>query len=215
MSHTDVVTVASVLIVEDEQFTRTMLGTAVRALGMQVHALCSNAEEAMVAVAGAPDVAILDLDLGPGPSGIDIAYALRAQLPNIGLVFLTSFSDPRIKDPGERVLPPGSRYLIKSQINSPEVIRHALMAATRQPLHSVTVRAEMGKLTAKQIDVLKLVASGMSNADIAVRQQVSEKAVERIVQRIIEALGVDRGLGNARVALTRAYAELAGKQLPG
>ena len=202
------------LIVEDEQFTRTMLGTAVVALGMRVQALCINAEEAMAASAHTPEVAILDLDLGPGPSGIDIAYALRARLPNIGLVFLTTFSDPRIKDPGERPLPRGSRYLIKSHINSPEVIREAVAGAARTPLQSPPMRTAMGGLTPKQIDVLKLVASGMSNADIAAQHRVTEKATERMVQRICDALEVDRSAGNARVAMTRAYAELAGKTLP-
>jgi DNA-binding NarL/FixJ family response regulator len=209
-----VVTSVSVLIVEDEQFTRTMLGTAVVALGMRVQALCSNAEEAMAASAHAPEVAILDLDLGPGPSGIDIAYALRARLPNIGLVFLTTFSDPRIKDPGERPLPRGSRYLIKSHINSPEVIREAVAGAARTPLQSPRMRTALGVLTPKQIDVLKLVALGMSNADIAAQRQVTEKAIERMVQRICDALEVDRSAGNSRVAMTRAYAELAGKIIP-
>jgi DNA-binding NarL/FixJ family response regulator len=208
------VTNISVLIVEDEQFSRTMLGTAVVALGMRVQALCINAEEAMSAAAHAPDVALLDLDLGPGPSGIDIAYALRARLPNIGVVFLTSFSDPRIKDPDERPLPRGSRYLVKSSINSPEVLREAVMNAARTPLQSPTVRTAMGALTPKQIDVLKLVASGMSNAEIATQQQVTEKAIERMVQRVCDALFIDRTAGNLRVAMARAYAELAGKSMP-
>ena len=208
------VTNISVLIVEDEQFTRTMLGTAVVALGMRVQGLCTNAEEAMSASENSPEVALLDLDLGPGPSGIDIAYALRARLPNIGLVFLTSFSDPRIKDPSERPLPRGSRYLVKSSINSPEVLREAVMGASRTPLQSPPLRTALGGLTHKQIDVLKLIASGMSNAEIAAQQQVTEKAIERMVQRICDALLIDRTAGNLRVAMARAYAELAGKAIP-
>lgn len=207
------VTNVSVLIVEDEQFTRTMLGTAVVALGMQVQALCTNAEEAMAASEHAPEVAILDLDLGPGPSGIDIAYALRARLPSIGLVFLTTFTDPRIKDPNERPLPRGSRYLIKSHINSPEVLREAVMSAARTPMQSPPMRTALGGLTPKQIDVLKCVAAGMSNAEIATQQQVTEKAIERMVQRICDALFIDRSAGNLRVAMARAYAELAGKAI--
>lgn len=61
----------SVLIVEDEQVTRTMLGTAMFTLDLRAHALRFSAEEAMSAAVSEPDVAILDLDLGLGPSGID------------------------------------------------------------------------------------------------------------------------------------------------
>jgi DNA-binding NarL/FixJ family response regulator len=73
---------------------------------------------------------------------------------------------------------------------------------------------EVDELTDHQIAVLRLVASGRSNNEIAAAMDVSDKAVERTIQRISEALGLEASAGNRRVHLTRAYAELSGKDLP-
>jgi two-component system, NarL family, invasion response regulator UvrY len=213
--HTDPVSFAEVLVVEDEQFTRTMLNVTLQALGFGVAGLCSSAEEALGAVKTAPvGVALLDLDLGPGPSGVDIAHALREVSPNIGIVLLTTFTDPRLHDPHERTLPKGSRYLVKTQLDDPEVLRSVIIDAYKNPLKdSVRVREGLA-LTSLQLEVLRLVAMGMSNTEIAAAQGVTDKAVERTVQRITEALGINEQSGNKRVLLSRAYTDLTGKSLP-
>lgn len=206
---------ARVLLVEDEQFTRTMLGTTLQALGFEIAGLCDSASGALTCESSTQvDVALLDLDLGPGPSGIDIAYALRDVSSSIGIVFLTSFSDPRIKDPDERSLPRGSRFLVKGKVTDPELLRSTLLDAHRDPLRTAGRREGRDELTAHQITVLRHVASGRSNGEIAVSMGVSEKAVERTIQRISEALGLDELTGNRRVHLTRAYADLSGKAMP-
>jgi DNA-binding NarL/FixJ family response regulator len=205
-----------VLIVEDERFTRTMLATTLAALGFEVIGAASTAQAALAAMeASAADVALLDLDLGPGPSGIDVAYALRAKDAGIGLVFLTSFSDPRVKDPGERPLPVGSRFLVKSQLDDVGVLRSSLLEARHRPKQGAGAPRSASSLTAHQLAVLRDVAAGRTNADIAAGLGVSEKAVERTVQRIAESLSLNRSAGNLRVLLTRAYGLLAGKALPG
>lgn len=204
-----------VLIVEDETFSRTMLNSSIQALGFDVVGVCSSAGAALdVAREGAVEVALLDLDLGPGPSGIDIAYALRDVCSGIGIVFLTSFSDPRLQDPGERPLPVGSRFLVKSRLKDAQDLRRVLLDARHSPLRTVRVDFDASALTPLQIEVLRLVAAGESNAQIAARQNVSEKAIERTVQRISDALGLDAAPGNRRVLLSRAYVEMTGKALP-
>jgi DNA-binding response OmpR family regulator len=70
------VSLAKVLVVEDEQFIRTMLNVSLQAFGFNVVGLRTTAREALNTVEqGTSDVAILDLDLGPGPSGGNIADA--------------------------------------------------------------------------------------------------------------------------------------------
>lgn len=215
MPDTRCVALGRVLIVEDERFTRTMLATSIAALGFDVAGVASTAQAALGALRIGPvDVALLDLDLGAGPSGIDVAYALRAQDPDIGLVFLTSFSDPRIKDPRERPLPGGSRFLVKGQLDDVEALRTALLDARHRPGSSAEPPSHDGELTAHQMAVLREVAAGRTNGEIASGLGVTEKAVERTVQRIVDALGLDRSSGNMRVHLTRAYARLSGKPLP-
>lgn len=213
--HTQRMGLGRVLIVEDETFSRTMLNSSVQALGFDVVGACSSAETALVtARTNKVEVALLDLDLGPGPSGIDIAYALREVLPTVGIVFLTSFSDPRLKDPRERSLPVGARFLVKNRLKDAEDLRRVLLDARHSPLRTVRLDFDAARLTGVQIEVLRLIAAGESNAQIAEKQGVSEKAIERTVQRISESLGLTDSVGNRRVLLSRAYAELTGKAIP-
>jgi DNA-binding NarL/FixJ family response regulator len=213
--HTYPVASSKVLVVEDEKFVRTMLNVTLQSLGFSVAELCESADCALTAVKTLPiDVALLDLDLGPGPSGVDIAHALRGVNPSIGIVLLTSFTDPRLHDPHQRILPKGSRYLVKTQLDDPEVLRGAVIDAHRNPLKESGRTREGLSFTKLQLEVLRLVAMGMSNSEIAEAQGVTDKAVERTVQRVTEALGVTEQSGNKRVLLARAYSELSGKSLP-
>jgi DNA-binding NarL/FixJ family response regulator len=189
-----------------------MVATTVQALGFEIVGACVTASEALAAsTQGNAEIALLDLDLGPGPSGVDIAHALRARLPTIGIVMLTSFSDPRLKDPNERELPVGARFLVKSRLDSAEELRQVLLETRRHPLQVRRSEFVAPNLTPLQIEVLRLVASGESNLQIAQAQGVSEKAVERTVQRISESLGISDQPGNKRVLLSRAYFALTGK----
>ena len=213
--HTESVTFAEVLVVEDEQFTRTMLNVTLQALGFGVAGLCSSAEDALASVKSVPvDVALLDLDLGPGPSGIDIAHALRREHATIGVVLLTSFTDPRLHDPHQSQLPRGTRYLVKTELEDPEILRSVLIETRRNPLKAVAVGVKDVSLTALQMEVLRQVAMGMSNTEIANSQGVTDKAIERTVQRILEALGITEQAGNKRVLLARAFSDLTGKSIP-
>jgi two-component system invasion response regulator UvrY len=209
------VALAEVLLVEDEQFTRTMVNVALQALGFNVVGLCSTAQDALNTVElRTVDVAILDLDLGPGPSGIDIAHALRKSAPSIGIVLLTTFTDPRLHDPSERPLPHGTRYLVKTQLEDPEVLRSTIIDAKQNPMKGAVNAMTPTQLTSLQLEVLRLVAMGYANAEIAKEQGVTDKAVERTVQRICDALQLSELPGNRRVLLARAYTELTGKALP-
>ena len=79
-----------VLLVEDDSFTRSTLAAALERHGIVIAHALGSAREAL-ALAALPDVAVLDLDLGPGPTGIDLAVALRERAPAIGLVLLVAF----------------------------------------------------------------------------------------------------------------------------
>ena len=80
---------ARLILVEDDAFTRATLGDALILQGFDVKARVATAAEALAAQEEhAPQVAVLDLDLGIGPTGIDVAIALRSKNPQIGIVFL-------------------------------------------------------------------------------------------------------------------------------
>ncbi|MGA0945803.1 MAG: hypothetical protein ACO3UW_08555, partial [Candidatus Nanopelagicales bacterium] len=64
-----------------------------------------------------PDVAVLHLHLGAGPTGIDLAAGMRQRQPSVGLVLLTSFTDPRLLRTSLDTIPAGMLYLVKQSID--------------------------------------------------------------------------------------------------
>jgi DNA-binding NarL/FixJ family response regulator len=208
---------ATVVVIEDDPFTRTMLTAALESGVIRVSASGAFARVAMAAQAKEKiDVAILDLDLGVGPTGIDIAYALREVDSTIGIVLLTSFSDPRLSPAQGIALPRGTRYLTKSKIDNMATVLTVVLQAKFSPLEVRVKRApEILAITGQQVAVLKLVAGGATNSEIARQLDITEKAVEHLIARLNENLGLDKSSAtNSRVQLVRKFSDLTGGQLP-
>lgn len=204
-----------VLLVDDHQFTRVTLGNALASRGMDVHAL-GSARDALAWLEDSPsvDVALLDLDLGTGPTGLDVAQELRRRMPAIGIVLLTSYRDPRLAGVDLPDLPIGGVYLCKDEIEDLEsivaiiaMVRHLPLA--RRPEHGITARASA--LTDVQVDVLTALASGATTAQIAKERGVSEGAIEKTIARICERLEIPRDAHtNQRVQLVHAFNQMRG-----
>ena len=208
---------ASVLLVDDDLFTRTALSAALSTRGINVLAATDNAADALKNLNELnPEVAIVDLDLGPGPSGIDICHALRAQKPNLGLILLTSYTDPRIHDPSNSQLPKGCRFISKSELADFKVLLEEIIIARNKPFAAAKPRkATDHKLTDIQLEVLIAVAQGLSTSEIAANRGVSEKAIEGIIAKTHSALGISKSKSiNQRVQLARTYFQLTGKMPP-
>ena len=208
---------ARVVVIENDPFTRTMLTVALEAGDIRVSASGALARVAMEAQAKEKiDVAILDLDLGVGPTGIDIAYALREVDRAIGIVLLTSFSDPRLSPAQGIALPRGTRYLTKSKIDNMAIVLTVVLQAKFSPLEiHVKSSPETLAITSQQVAALKLVAGGATNSEIARQLDITEKAVEHLIARLNENLGLDKSSStNSRVQLVRKFADLTGGQLP-
>jgi DNA-binding NarL/FixJ family response regulator len=205
----------SVLLVDDHQFTRVTLGNAIAARGLVVHAV-GSAREALAWLETVPgvDVALLDLDLGTGPTGLDLAQELRRRIPAIGIVLLTSYRDPRLAGRDLPGLPIGGVYLCKDEIEDLEsvigiiaMVRHLPLA--RRPEHGIT--AHGSALTDVQVDVLTALAAGATTAQIAKDRGVSEGAIEKTIARICERLDIPRDPHtNQRVQLVHAFNQMRG-----
>lgn len=208
---------ASVLLIDDDLFTRTALSTALASRGINVVASTDTAAVALEHLKNInPDVAIVDLDLGPGPSGIDICHALRSQKPNLGLILLTSYTDPRIHDPSNSQLPKGCRFISKSELSDFKVLIEEIIIARNKPLSPTKLRTVNDhKLTDIQLEVLISVAQGLSSSEIASNRGVSVKAIEAIISKTHAALGISKSKStNLRVQLARTYFQLTGKMPP-
>lgn len=204
-----------VLIVDDDPFVRSTLGAALSNLGIQGVESAESASIAMQVFQGSKtDVAIIDLDLGVGPNGIDLCRALRLKNPRIGLILLTSYRDPRVFDPSAPALPKGCRFISKSDLHDFKTLIENVFAAHAKPFASKTTITSKVALTTTQLEVLKLIADGLSSSEIAKMRKVSEKAIENIISKIQKIAGIDKSKSvNKRVKLARYYFYLSGKKI--
>jgi len=208
--HTDYMVNASIraIVVEDDSLTRLSLVAALEQSGINVLAHTGNAGEALAeALRLKPNLALLDLHLGSGPTGIDVARALRRTDPSIGIVFLTSYDDPRLLTPSLPPLPAGSQYITKRSVSDLAVLLEAIdrSISTKRSSARQHIPA-FGELSDVQIETLRLVAQGLSNAEIAKRRFVKPKSVELTISRVAKALGITSdSTQNQRVHIAKVY----------
>lgn len=203
-----------VLIVEDDGFALMAMSSALMLAGFETLVAESASAGLEVAKNKRPKAAVLDLHLGQGPTGLDLALELRKLNASIGLVFLTSYSDPRLLIP-KATLPTGSVYLNKSQVRDVEILTKALERAMRRQGNTPGTKSKFADLTQIQIETLQLVAQGLSNAEIAKRRFVTEKSVEKMVSRIAKLIGLESNKDqNQRVQLARIFiSETSGQKV--
>lgn len=201
------------LIVDDDNFSRSTVTGALSMMGYQVIAAAAANQAITDLAESSLDVAILDLDLGTGPTGIDLAFILRKKQPNLGLVFLTSYSDPKFLNARYSELPTGARYLTKSNLTNLTQLVILINQAHASPLKtsSKAPKSEY-RLSGNQVEILKLIADGNTTNQIAEQLMITPKAVEGVISRINSNLGLTHlDTNNRRVQLVRAYYKLIGK----
>jgi DNA-binding NarL/FixJ family response regulator len=204
-----------VLIVEDEPLLRSLIAANLERDGFQVEAVGSAAEARKIVKDFDPDVALLDIELGDGPTGVDLALILRRQIPAIALVFLTHIPEPRVVGIDNKKIPKNAAYLNKERIANPGVVLEAIEAALRDKVRA-NFRDDkkdhpLIDVSRSQLAVLQMVALGMSNTEIAKERETSVRAVENLVKRAFIAAGIDlESGGNPRVTAAREYIKVAG-----
>jgi DNA-binding NarL/FixJ family response regulator len=208
------VKLGTILVVDDDKFLRTALESTLSNSGFDIAGSVSTAKEALTINEASPaDVALLDLDLGLGPTGFDLALALRKMAPQIGIVFLTSYQDPRFASISGVSAPKGARYLVKSEIENVSQIISTILQTKHRPFNeNVNHINKFEKLTDLQIEVWREVAEGLSSSEIAARRGISEKAVEAILARIYTFLNIKREKShNPRILLANSFKKFSGK----
>ena len=199
-----------VLVVENEPLLRDLIARMLEQEGFAV-STAENAVEAKHAVDETdPDALVLDIELGPGPSGFDLASVVMQENPARGIVFLTNLPDPRFV---ENSLASTDRfaYLRKSEMMTASPLVAALDAVMRDQIgaefrHDLLDRRPLAQLTSTQVEILQLVASGKSNAQIAQLRGTGLRAVETVISRVFARLGIDLASeGNPRVEAARLY----------
>ena len=203
------------MVVEDDALLRSLIVSKLEADGFVVEATDSAATARKIADDFDPDVALLDIELGNGPTGIDLALILRKSQPEIALVFLTHIPEPRVVGIDNRKIPKNAAYLAKDRITDPTMLSDAIDAALRgkagRDFRDDKRDYPLAELSRSQLAVLQMVALGMSNTQIAKERDTTVRAVENLVKRAFEAAGIDTEAGgNPRVNAAREYIRIAG-----
>jgi DNA-binding NarL/FixJ family response regulator len=119
-----------VILIEDEEFTRTTIRTALTQQGLDIVFDTDRVSAAIeFAKRNEIDAAVIDYNLGNGPTGIDAANALRKNDPELGIVLLTAFLNPLQLESKMAKLPRGSKYLIKHSVSEIGVLVREIEAA--------------------------------------------------------------------------------------
>lgn len=202
-------------MVEDDHLTSTLLTQLLETHGFEVMVTHSAQEGRGALDSFDPDGVILDIVLGDGPSGITLSHLIEREYPGVAMVFLTRFSDPGAMGNRRIDIPRGSAFLVKDQILEADYLVEVLEAALhdRVDAHRQGLDADspLRKLTPNQVEILHMVAQGLTNGAIARRRGVGESAIENSLGQIFRSLGIQRdGEVSSRVQAVRIYIAAAG-----
>ena len=175
---------------------------------MQIVAEAANGREALQQFRKhRPDVTLMDLQM-PEMSGLDATTAIRAEFPDARVIVLTTYAGDV---QALRALKAGARgYVLKSSAEF-DTIR-AVHAGKKSISAEVSVQlaehAAQEALTPLEVDVLRLIAEGKANKEIAGRLSLNEDAVKRQVRSILSKLDAGDRTHAVTIGLRRGIIEL-------
>jgi DNA-binding NarL/FixJ family response regulator len=219
-----------VVVGEDSYLAREALdGVLERVEGVEVVAVCADLDSLREAIEGArPDLVLTDIRMPPEnrDEGIRLAAELRSSHPEIGVVILSQHTDPAyatalFEDGSDR-----RAYLLKERVKDRNELKHALETVANggsvvDPLvveRLLTARRQrddsrLDTLTARESEILGMIAQGRSNAAIAESLVITKRAVERHINSIFMKLNLgDEQDVSRRVKAALLY--LAGQSQP-
>ena len=158
-----------------------------------------------------PDVTLMDLQM-PNMCGIDAINAIRGEFPEARIVVLTTYAgDVQVK----RALQAGAQgYLLKGLLRK-ELLDTIRAVYAGQKRLTAEIAAEIAEhaidtdLTPREISVLKLIAGGNANKEIAAQLHISEESVKGYVKNILLKLGAHDRTHAAILGLKRGIIDLS------
>lgn len=218
-----------VVLADDEPLTRAGIRAVLAAApDIDVVAEAADGHAAVELVhAHRPDVALLDIVM-PGLDGLAATEEIRRTAPHTGVLVLTTFSedehiaralaggasgflvksgDPHELIGGVRAVAAGAAFL------SPPVAKRVIGrlggSGAERMAGAARARAQIADLTPREREVLTLVGSGLSNAEIGRRLHVAEGTVKVFVSAVLRALGVRNRVQAAIIAYEAGLVERA------
>jgi DNA-binding NarL/FixJ family response regulator len=201
-----------VLSVDDHPLLREGIAAMVNAESdMKLIAEASNGQEAIEKFRlHRPDVTLMDLQM-PAMNGIEAIISIRSEFPNARIIVLTTYAgDIQVL----RALKAGARgYILKGHVRREllDTIRAVHAGQKRIPPEVAAELAEHAvedELSLREIDVLRLIASGHANKAIATRLSIAEDTVKSHVTNILAKLGANDRTHAVTISLKRGIIEL-------
>ena len=196
-THTEPMTV---MLVEDHALVRSAIRQTLTSRGIEVVAEASTAEEALTLVqAVRPEVMLVDIDL-PGMNGVQLVRELAPRLPDCTIVMLTGSA--RRDDLVTAIRNGAAGFLTKDM--SPDGLARAVLGIRQgdlpmprrlaAQLMKVLAAPASGQvesgLTEREREVLRLIADGLTDRDIAAALHISPRTVGRHVGNVLSKVGV-------------------------
>jgi DNA-binding NarL/FixJ family response regulator len=157
-----------------------------------------------------PDVTLMDLQM-PDMNGIEAMIAIRSEFPNARIIVLTTYAGDV---QAMRALKAGARaYILKGRVHREllDTIRAVHAGQKRIPQEVAAGLAEHtgeDELSTRELEVLRLVASGNANKEIAAQLYIAEDTVKRHVTNILSKLGANDRTHAVTIGLKRGIIEL-------
>jgi len=211
--------IPQVMLVENDRTLLTMLANSLAQFGQNITAIASNPSDAIKLFQKVnPEVVVLDIDLGDSIDGIELANIMQRSNPNIGIVFLTSFTDHRFAFISKKETPKKYIYLRKQEINNVKMVSDAIFeAATNSQKYYPARPVEknyFSNLSDRDIELMRHISKGYSNIKIAKILKIESKSCENAISRLLKKLEIppDKEI-NQRVLITQKYFELTGRKV--
>jgi two-component system, NarL family, invasion response regulator UvrY len=204
-------TALRVLIADDHPLIIEGLIGALKRLGLRVAGQVQRATDVVANYTQTrPDVLVLDVRFGPGPTGLDVARELIARDANARIVFYSQFDQNEVIREAYRL--GGAAFITKD--TRPDVLARAISEAhagrtfflpeIAERLALIGVRGDpspRAMLDEREVEVFMLMAAGLNNNEIAERMSLSAKTIGNIGQAVKEKLGVQRATDMTRLAV--------------
>lgn len=195
--------ITKVAVVEDSDTLRLCLEKIIQgAQGYKCVCTCANAEEALTVIPKAkPDVVMMDIHL-PGESGIICTARLRKEMPELQIIILTVYNDTQMVF---QALKAGACGYVLKRADEKEILAAiAEVRAGGAPMTSEIARmlvrsfmeppsaslADKEQLSSREMEILALLAEGLSNKEIGVRLDITAGTVRAHLMRIYDKLHV-------------------------
>lgn len=203
-----------VVIAEDSVLLRVGLTKLLEATGFEVVAAVNDADELLAAVEShRPQLVIADVRMPPTfrDEGIRAALVIRRQWPRMPIMVLSQYVEERYAVDLLSTQTTGLGYLLKDRVADVDVFLEALRrvaaggtALDPEVVAQLLLRRQdrpLNRLTARELEVLSLMAEGRSNTGIAQCLTVSESAVAKHINSIFMKLDLSAGDGDHRRVL--------------